>query len=98
MNMQNLMKQAQALQNEITKEKEKINKTIFEKDTELVYLKANGEKKLLEVKIKFDKLDEDDIEALEDVLLNEINKLFEKIDKETEKAMSKYGSALSGIF
>lgn len=99
MNMQAIMKQAQKMQKEILKEQEEIQNTIFTEETANVFVKANGKKEILDIKFNFDEsLDQEDLEMLQDGVMVVINNLFKKIDKETEKKMSKYGNGLNGLF
>lgn len=99
MNMQAIMKQAQKMQKDILREQEEIQKMEFCEENSQVLVKANGSKQITEIKFKCDDaLDKDDLEMLEDSLVVVFNNLFKKIDKETEKRMSKYGSGLNGLF
>lgn len=98
MNMQALMKQAQKIQSDMMKAKEEINKTIYEASSSIVSIKMTGEKKLVEVKIDTDKLEKDDIEMLEDMLIVAINDAIKKIDKDTEQKLGKYTQGMPGLF
>ena len=99
MNMQAIMKQAQKMQKDIMKEQDEIQKMEFIEENSQVLVKANGKKEIIEIKFKCDEtLDSDDIEMLQDSVMVIINNLFKKIDKESEKRMSKYGNGLNGLF
>ena len=99
MNMQAIMQQAQKMQKKIMQEQEEIQKMEFVEENSQITVKANGKKEIIEIKFNCgDNLDQDDIELLEDSLMVVINNLFKKIDKETEKRMSKYGNGLNGLF
>ena len=50
MNMQNLMKQAQAMQKEITNIKNEIDNSTFEGSSSLVKVMVNGKKEVLHTK------------------------------------------------
>ena len=70
MNMQNLMKQAQAMQKEITNIKNEIDNSTFEGSSSLVKVMVNGKKEVLSVKISSDVSDlGDDISMLEDMII-----------------------------
>ncbi len=97
MNMQAIMKQAKALQDDMMREKEKIDKTEFEGKNGFVTVKANGKKEILKITIESDKMDKDDIEALEDMIQIAINNVFMNIDKITEEKMGKYTN-IPGLF
>ena len=99
MNMQALMKQAQAMQKEITGIKSEIDGTVFEGSSSLVSVKAKGTKELVEVKFLDGAVDlaNDDISMLEDMVVLAINDVFAKIDKTTEQKMGKYSSMMNGL-
>jgi DNA-binding YbaB/EbfC family protein len=98
MNIQNLMQQAQKMQNEIMKKKEELNKKEFSSESELVKLTMNGKKEILKVDIlNKESFDLDDLDMLEDMILIASKNAIEKIDKEFESVMGKYGSALNGL-
>ncbi len=97
MNMQAIMKQAQAMQKDMMKIKEEIDKTEFEGESSFVKVKINGKKELLEVKINSDNIDKDDIEILQDMIVVATNQAMQKVDKMTESKMSKYGN-IPGLF
>ena len=96
MNMQALLKQAKSLQEDMLREKELIEKQIYEEKNGLVTVKVNGKKEILKITIDSDNLDLDDIDALEDMLLLSINAAFKKIDKETSDKMEKFN--IPGMF
>lgn len=98
MNMQSIMAQAQKMQRDITKKKGELDNTEFTGKSEWVSVKFNGAKKLIDIKIiKEGNLDEDDKEALEDMLKIAINDAMSQIDKATEKIMGNI-SQFGGLF
>lgn len=98
MNMQNLMAQANKLKKDIEQKQNKIDSTIFEGNTEFVKLEMTGKREIKNLKINTSILeDNDDLEALEDMIkiaFNDVNKQIEKI---TEKELGMYGSGLGGL-
>lgn len=99
MNMQQIMAQAQRMQKEITKKKEEVDNTIFEGTSEWVTVKMNGKKELQSIKINYDgAIDNEDKEALEDMIKIACKKATDAVDKEMESKMGAYGSALNGLF
>lgn len=97
MNMQQLMQQAQRMQREITKKKEKIDAMSFTGNSEWVEIVFNGKREIQSFKIlKSGVIDEDDKEMLEDMIMIAIKDAFIKIDKETEKELGSYAS-LGGL-
>lgn len=97
MNMQAIMKQAQSMQKEMMKIKDEIDNMEFIGESSLVTVKVNGKKEIIDVKISVEKLDNDDIEILQDMIVVAINQAMKKVDDITEKKMSKYAS-IPGLF
>ncbi len=99
MNMQALMKQAQALQRDMIKAKEEIDKTEFTATSSFVTVTANGKKEILKVTIKPDAdFSIDDIELLESMIQVAVNDVNKQIDKMTEAKMGKYTNSMPGLF
>lgn len=99
MNMQALMKQAQAMQKEITGIKNEIDNSVFEGSSSLVSVKVKGSKEIVEVKFLEGAKDlaNDDISMLEDMVVLALNDAFSKVDKTTEQKMGKYSSMMNGL-
>ena len=96
--MQNLMAQAQKMQRDLTKKKEEIENSEFTGSSEWVNVTLNGKKEVKEIKFTYTgTLEEDDKEALEDMLKIALNEAVAKIDKEYETKMGSLGS-LGGMF
>ena len=98
MNIQAMMKQAQKMQKDMMDAKGKIDEMVFESTKSFVTVKALGNKTITEIKIDNDKLDSEDIEMLQDMLVVAINDVMSQIDKETEKVMGKYTQGMPGLF
>lgn len=99
MNIQAMMKQAQALQKDMMKIKDEIDKTEFVGESSLVKVTMKGTKEVLKVEINRDNsLDSDDIEMLEDMIVIAVNEAIKKIDDMTEKKMGKFGNSVPGLF
>ena len=98
MNMQAMLKQAQALQKDMLKVKDEIDNTDFVGESSFVKVTLKGTKEVVKVEIDCDdSLDKDDIEALEDMIMVAINDANKKIDKTTESKMGKFGN-IPGLF
>lgn len=98
MNMQAMLKQAQALQKDMMKVKDEIDNTEFVGESSLVKVTLKGNKEAVKVEINSDNtLEKDDIEVLEDMLVVAINDANKKIDAMTEKKMGKFGN-IPGLF
>lgn len=97
MNMQAMLQQAQKMQKEIIKSKEEIEQKLYVSKQSLVEVETKGNKEVSKINILAENLDEDDIEALEDMIMLAINENIKKINKETEEKMGKFGGA-AGLF
>ena len=98
MNMQTMMKQAQALQKDMMKIKEELDNSEFEGESSLVKVKINGKKEVLDVTIdSSNDLAKDDIEMLQDMIIVAINSANKKVDEATNEKMSKFGN-IPGLF
>ena len=98
MNMQAMLKQAQAMQKEMLKTKEEIDKTEFVGESSLVKVTLMGTKKVKSITINDkENLEKDDLEMLEDMLVVAFNDATNKIDAETEKKMGKFTN-IPGLF
>ena len=96
MNMQAMMKQAQALQKEMMKAE--LDKTEFIGESSLVKVTVNGKKEVLSVTIdKSAELGAEDLEMLEDSLLVAVNNANKKVDDAVNTKMAKFGN-IPGMF
>ena len=98
MNMQAMLKQAQKLQKEMLSAQEKINEKIFTGKSSIVEVKMNGKKELVDVKLDTEKLELDDIELLQDMIMIAVNDAIKQVEDETNKTMGKYTNGLPGLF
>ena len=98
MNMQAMLKQAQKLQKEMLDTQEKINSTEFTGKSSIVTVKMTGAKELTDVKIDLEKIEEDDIDLLQDMIMVAVNDAIKQINKETESKMGKYTQGMPGLF
>lgn len=98
MNMQQIMRQAQKMQRDITQKKEEIDGMDFTGKSEWIEVTFNGKREIKAFKIlKEGVIDEDDKEMLEDMIMLAIKDVFVKIDKETEAKLGSYAN-MSGLF
>lgn len=99
MNIQAIMKQAQAMQKDMMKAKEEIDNMTFEGNNSFVKVTVNGTKDVLKVEIdRTMDLSNDDLEALEDMILLATNDAMRKVDAKTEEKMGKFGNSIPGLF
>ena len=98
MNIQAMMKQAQALQKDMLKVKEEVDNTEFTGESSLVKVTVKGTKEVVKVEIDAkDGLDADDIEMLQDMIMVAINQANDKVDETLDKKMGKFGN-IPGLF
>ncbi|MFA9397184.1 MAG: YbaB/EbfC family nucleoid-associated protein [Clostridiaceae bacterium] len=101
-NMGNLMKQAQKLQ----KQMEEMQKDLEVKEFKAsagggaVEVVASGKREILEITIKPDVVDKDDIEMLQDLVLSAVNEALKNAESETATEMGKLtgGMNMPGMF
>lgn len=93
MNMQAMLQQAQKLQKEIMQSKNEIDEKTYISKKGIVEVEMKGTKEIKEIKISANQLDNEDIEALKDMLKLAINENISTINKETESKLGKFGPA-----
>ena len=98
MNLQAIMKQAQAMQKDITKAKKEIDEMKFTVTQSFVTATLRGDRTVEKVEIDSDtELGKDDIEMLQDMIVVAINQAMKEIDKVTEQKLGKYSNAMQGL-
>lgn len=98
MNLQAIMKQAQAMQKDITKAKKAIDEMKFTVTQSFVTVTLRGDRTVEKVEIDSDaELGKDDIEMLQDMIVVAINQAMKEIDKVTEQKLGKYSNAMQGL-
>lgn len=92
MNMNQLMKQAKKMQEDMEKSQANLASKTFESTAGggAVYVKVNGSKEVQEIKIKKEIVDPDDVEMLQDIILTCINDALKKVDAATSQEFGKY--------
>lgn len=92
MNMNQIMKQAKKMQEEMTKSQENLASKTFESSTGggAVSVQVNGAKQLQNIKIQKDVVDPDDVEMLQDLILTCVNDALKKVDDATNAEFGKY--------
>ncbi len=88
-NMQNLLKQAQKMQEQMQKDKEELEATIFYANAGggMVDVEMNGKRELTKLSIKPEVVDPDDVEMLEDLIMAAINDANRQVDEKTAEMM-----------
>ena len=99
MNMQAIMRQAQAMQKDMLKAKEEIDAMEFTGESSLVKVTVKGTKEVVKVEINKDSdLTTDELEILEDMILVATNQALKQVDEITDKKLGKYTNSLPGLF
>lgn len=90
-NMNNLMKQAQKLQQQMEQVQKDLEVAEFEATVGggAVLVKVNGKKEVTDIKIKPEVVDPDDVEMLQDLVLSAVNQAIKKAEEETSSKMGK---------
>lgn len=98
MNIQAMMKQAQALQRDMLNIKKEIDAKSFTGESSLVKVTVKGTKEVSKVVINGkENINADDLEMLEDMMVVALNDAFKKVDEEIEKKMGKFAN-IPGLF
>ena len=101
-NMNNLMKQAQKLQRDMEQAQKELESKEFEASVGggAVVVKVNGKKEVLDVTMKPEVVDPDDIEMLQDLVISAVNEELRKVDDAQSSQMSKMtgGMNIPGLF
>lgn len=98
MNMQNIIREAQKMQNELKKTQENLEKSQYDGKSSLVEVILNGKKEIVKLTINNkEELKNDDLEMLEDMIMIAFNDAVKKVDSDKEAKIGKYGKGLSGL-
>lgn len=88
MNIQAMMKQAQAMQKDMTKKKQELNQMEFEGVSSIVSVRVNGKRQILKISIEDkENFSKEDLEVLEDMIVVAINDAFSKVDIESKRIL-----------
>ena len=88
-NMQNILKQAQKMQEEMQKKQKEIEETVFEASVGggMVSVSMNGKYEVVDVNIKKEVVDPDDVEMLVDLVKSAVNSCTQKITEAKNNGM-----------
>ncbi len=102
-NMNQLMKQAQKMQQDLQEAQAKAAELIGSSSVGggVVQMKVNAEHQIVELTIKPEIVDPDDIEMLQDMVIAAVNEAMRDLDQQTEECMSQVSGlnnpALGGL-
>lgn len=101
-NMNNMIRQAQKMQEEMLKAQEELGEKTVEASVGggVVTVVANGKKELVSVTIKPEAVDPDDVEMLQDLIVSAVNEAMRKADEMAASSMSRItgGMNIPGLF
>ena len=101
-NMNNMIKQAQKMQQEMMKMQDEMEATEFESTAGggVITVKVSGSKQILDVNIKPEAVDPDDVEMLQDLIITAVNDAMKKVDEANNSKMSRLtgGMNIPGLF
>lgn len=94
--MQNMLKKAKKMQEELQKKQEELKKQTVDVSVGggAVSLTMNGEKQITALKIAKDAIDPEDPEMLEDLITTAVNEASKKADEMVQKSMSQVTGGL----
>ena len=102
MQMNNLVKQAQAMQNKIAKMQEELEKyeVTGTAGGGMVTAKVNGKQELMSIEIKKEVVNPDDVEMLQDLVVAAVREAIKKAGEHSQHEMNKItgGLAIPGLF
>lgn len=99
MNMQQLMKQAQAMQQKMAEDKQKLEESIVTAKSggDMVEVTMNGKYELQAIKINPNAVDMDDLEMLEDLIIAAVNDANAQIKELEERIAPKLPNGMGGF-
>ncbi len=100
-NMQQLMRQAQKMQEQMTKAQEELDEQVYEASSGggMVTCSVSGKRELLSLTIKPEAVDPDDVDMLQDMVMAAINEALRAGEANREATMSKLAPAgMGGMF
>nr|WP_330372559.1 YbaB/EbfC family nucleoid-associated protein [Clostridioides mangenotii] len=101
-NMNQLMKQAQKMQENMQKAQEELESKELEASVGggAVTVKINGKKEIIDITIKPEVVDPDDIEMLQDLVLSAVNQAIKSVEDIQANQMNKLtgGMNIPGLF
>lgn len=97
MKLNQIMKQAQALQEKFKKQLEDLNVEAAAGGG-MVKVQMNGNKTVLSVSIDPEVVDKDDVEMLQDLVTAAVNEASRKVDEEAQQQLGSMAGGLPGLF
>ena len=98
-NMNQMMKQAQKMQEQMLKMQEEMEEKKFEATAGggAVRVVVSGKREVLEIELKPEVVDPDDIEMLQDLVVAAVNSAIEAAEKDAEEEMAKIQAQMRSV-
>ena len=98
-NMQQLARQAQKLQQQMTEKQAELEAREFEASAGggMVTAKVTGKKQLVALTIKPEAVDPEDVELLQDMVLAAVNEAIKQADETVEREMGKLTGGIAAV-
>ena len=98
-NMNNLMKQAQKMQQDLLKMQQEMEEKQYEATAGggVITAVVSGKRELVRVTIDPEAVDPDDVEMLQDMVVAAVNEAMRKADEESQAMMSKLTGGLGSL-
>jgi len=98
-NINNLMKQAQKMQKDMAKLQEELQERTVEASAGggAVNVVVSGKKEIVEISIKPEVVDPEDVEMLQDLIVAAVNEALRKVDEMVNSEMGKLTGGLGGF-
>ena len=99
-NMQQLMRQAQKLQEQMEKSQSELDTREYEASSGggMVNVKVSGKRELLSITLDPQVVDPQDVEMLQDLILAAVNEALRKGEETREAEMSRLNPGMGGMF
>lgn len=96
-NMGNMMKQMQKMQKKMAQAQEELFEMKFEATAGggMVTVTANGKKEIIDVVIKEEVVDPDDVEMLQDLIIAATNDVLNQVDEKSGETMGAFTKGLN---
>ena len=98
--MQQLMRQAQKLQQQMQETQDKLDEAEYEATAGggMVTVKVSGKREITSIAIDPQVVDPDDIEMLQDLITAAVNEALRKGEEAREEAMNRMAPGMGGLF
>ena len=96
-NMQQMLKQAQKMQENLAKVQEELEAREYEASAGggMVTVKANGKKEILALTIQPEAVDPEDVEMLQDMVMAAVNEVLRQVEETSSQEMGKLTGGLN---